>query len=433
MGSDTSVAAHGDSNDRQKDRLIRKTLFTQRAMSDLHQNPDAMEPMMPTYGDVELGEKTASILRTAGALFGRLPVVTAESIAEILRLTNCYYSNLIEGHTTHPADIERAMQKDFSREPRKKNLQIEARAHIEVQRAMERRLATDTSLNVFSKEFLCWLHHEFYQNLPLDFRTVTNPKTGKVLTVEPGTFRTDEVTVGLHLAPAANTLDSFLDRFTEVYSNPRITASRRLVVMAAAHHRLAWIHPFLDGNGRVIRLFADALAIRNEIHGQGLWTISRGLARTKDDYYGRLNNADRERENDLDGRGHLSDRGLFEFCAYYLDQALDQMKFMHGLIRPGSLERQIEIFVETRDLFGRHKEPAIRLLKEAVTQGEFARGQASAITGKSESNARIILKEVIDAELLVSETEKGKVRLALPTKVLDVYFPGLFPLIQAAS
>jgi Fic family protein len=420
--------------DRQKDRLNGSLgHHCWNTMSVFHQNPSAMEPMMPTRHDVELGEQTACILKLSGALYGRLPTGTSEAIAEILRLTNCYYSNLIEGHTTHPADIERAMRMDFSTEPRKKNLQIEARAHIEVQKAMERKLASEPDLNVFSKEFLCWLHYKFYEHLPLEFRTVKNPKTNKILTVEPGHLRSVEVTVGRHLAPAADSLESFLDQFSEIYNNPRITASRRVLVMAASHHRLAWIHPFLDGNGRVARLFSNALAIKNCIHGQGLWSISRGLARTRDSYYEHLNNADRVRENDVDGRGNLSDSRLFEFCTYFLDQVIDQMKFMHELISPGSLERQIEIYVESRDLFGKQRNPAIRLLKEAVTQGEFARGQASAITGKSDSNARKILGAVLDAGLLVSETEKGKVRIALPTKVLDVYFPGLFPLIQSTK
>ena len=47
---------------------------------------------------------------------------------------NCYYSNLIEGHDTHPHDIERALiQADYSIDPAKRALQYEAVAHIEVQ------------------------------------------------------------------------------------------------------------------------------------------------------------------------------------------------------------------------------------------------------------------------------------------------------------
>jgi hypothetical protein len=46
---------------------------------------------------------------------------------------NCYYSNPIEGHDAHPIDIERALKGDYSRDARKRDLQLEAKAHIAVQ------------------------------------------------------------------------------------------------------------------------------------------------------------------------------------------------------------------------------------------------------------------------------------------------------------
>jgi Fic family protein len=402
-------------------------------MPELYADPEAMNPLLPSQQDLELSEKSAEILRQAGILFGRLAPITGEVIAEVLRLTNCYYSNLIEGHATNPADIAKAMERDFSQDLKKRNLQLEAKAHLEVQKKMEQKLGNEPDLNVFSKEFLCWVHLEFYKKLPTEFRHVRNPETGKEYIVIPGEIRKDEVTVGHHHAPRADSLDTFLARFSAGYSSARISASRRIVAIAASHHRLAWIHPFLDGNGRVIRLFTHALTIKNRISGHGLWTISRGLARTKDRYYELLNLADRVRENDFDGRGNLSERYLYEFCSYFLDQMIDQMKFMHGLIRPGRLESQMEFYVRSRNLFGKNNGPAVRLLKEAVTQGEFARGKASEITGKAESTARLILSQLLADGLLASESEKGKVRLALPPKILDTYFPGLFPQTPVTS
>ena len=394
---------------------------------EFYTQPTSMEPLFPDRADVLLSEKVADLFKQAGMLYGRLPQATGEAIAEVLRYSNCYYSNLIEGHTTQPADIARAMQADYSSEPKKKNLQVEARAHVQVQHAMEEKLRAEPSLDVFSREFICWIHHEFYKNLPPDYRTIVDPKTQGPHVIEPGCLRTSEVTVGAHLAPASSCLDGFLQRFREVYGNRNITAHRRVVAIAASHHRLAWIHPFLDGNGRVVRLFTHALCIRNGIDGHGLWTVSRGLARTKTTYYELLHNADLSRESDFDGRGNLSDKHLSAFCAYFLDQMLDQMRFMHSLIQPGQLEKQAAYYIHSRDLFVKSRESAIRLITEAITQGEFARGDAAVITGKSTSAARVILGELLDAGLLMSKSEKGKVRLALPMSVMDIYFPGLFP------
>lgn len=50
---------------------------------------------------------------------------------------NCYYSNFIEGHETRPRDIDRALHGDFSSNPKQRALQYEARAHIELQTAID--------------------------------------------------------------------------------------------------------------------------------------------------------------------------------------------------------------------------------------------------------------------------------------------------------
>lgn len=398
--------------------------------ANLSSSPTTMEPLFPERGEVALSELVAEILKRSGALFGRLPAPTRDTIAGILRYTNCYYSNLIEGHATHPIDIDRAMQADFSSEPKKKDLQLEARAHVEVQVAMEAKLKTEPELSPHSPEFLTWIHHEFYQHLPIGFRTIRNLKTGKVHIVEPGEFRKTEVQIGEHVAPEAASLSAFLRRFSVAYSAREIPAHRRIIALAASHHRLAWIHPFLDGNGRVVRLFSHAVAIRLGIDGHGLWTISRGLARTKDRYYELLKYADFPRQGSLDGRGNLSEKSLQTFCTYFLEQMLDQMQFMHDRIRPGQLEKQVAIYVRTNDLFGRQNEVALRLIREAISQGEFSRGEAALITGKAVSTAREILGKVLSSGLLTSPSDRGPVRLGLPMKSLDTMFPGLFPVMD---
>ena len=56
---------------------------------------------------------------------------------------------------------------------------------------------------------------------------------------------------------------------------------------AAAHHRLLWIHPFLDGNGRVARLMSHAMLL-DTLESGGVWSIARGLARNVAAYKGHL-------------------------------------------------------------------------------------------------------------------------------------------------
>ena len=63
-----------------------------------------------------------------------LPEGVLAALADLVRAMNCYYSNLIEGHDTHPVDIERALKNDYSADAEKRNLQLEAKAHITVQK-----------------------------------------------------------------------------------------------------------------------------------------------------------------------------------------------------------------------------------------------------------------------------------------------------------
>src|SRR3954447_6803645 len=95
-----------------------------------------MEPLLITDGSrhrhdladlaIELTQKSAGFRRS-------LPPALLASLANLVRAMNCYYSNLIEGHDTHPVDIARALKNDYSQDARKRDLQVEARAHIAVQ------------------------------------------------------------------------------------------------------------------------------------------------------------------------------------------------------------------------------------------------------------------------------------------------------------
>ncbi|MDX8443077.1 hypothetical protein RFM51_26245 [Mesorhizobium sp. VK3E] len=73
----------------------------------------------------------------ASRLGGRIHPVLRDSLGNLVRAMNCYYSNLIEGHDTHPIDIDRALKGDYANDAKRRNLQIEAQAHIDVQRLID--------------------------------------------------------------------------------------------------------------------------------------------------------------------------------------------------------------------------------------------------------------------------------------------------------
>jgi Fic family protein len=337
---------------------------------------------------------------------------------------NCYYSNLIEGHDTHPRDIEKALASDYSQNPTKRVLQFEARAHIEVQAKIDAR--TDPAVEATSVEYMHWLHREFCSRLPDDLLWVTDPKNSTRQRVIAGENRTIDVTVGRHVPPTAAEVAAFLERFAEAYDGTRLSSVQKIVAVAAAHHRFLWIHPFLDGNGRVARLISHAM-LRDAEVGSSLWSVARGLSRRVTAYRAALAEADAPRHGDLDGRGNLSLAGLRDFCIFFLESAIDQVEFMQGLLQPSELLRRIKLHVDDEISAGTLPKGSIGLLREALLAGEVERGRAGELTGYQERRARDTLSALLERGLLISATPKGPVRLGFPVDVLERWLPNLYP------
>lgn len=177
-----------------------------------------MEPMMPSEGDPLLEDLAVDLVAKANALAGQLHPTVRQAIGALVRSMNCYYSNLIEGHDTHPRDIDRALAQDYAAEPRRRSLQLEAVAHIEVQRLIDER--RDLPAEPATRAYVEWLHGEFCRRLPEDLLWVENPETGERLPVEPGVLRTRGVRVGRHEPPLPESLPRFLVRFEEAYERP---------------------------------------------------------------------------------------------------------------------------------------------------------------------------------------------------------------------
>jgi Fic family protein len=380
-----------------------------------------LEPVLPEDRQ-DLDDLATDLVARANGLAARLNPVLRASIGDLVRSMNCYYSNLIEGHHTTPIDIDRALKNDFASEPGKRNLQLEARAHIEVQQLIDRGEAPKPSM---SREFIAWTHAQFCQRLPDELLWVENPETGERIRIEPGELRTQHVRIGRHVPPGPDELPAFLDRAVEAYGSPHLSKLRKIIGVAASHHRLAWIHPFLDGNGRVVRLFSHALLRDLEV-GSELWSVSRGLARTVDEYKALLQAADEPRRGDLDGRGNLAMSGLIDFCRYFLSTCVDQVNFMGSLLEPEELLRRIEIWTREEIAAKRLPKGSWPLLQMALMSGEFSRGEAGNITGYATRQARTVLNTLIDSGYLVSPTSRSTVKLGFPPHVVDRWLPRLY-------
>jgi Fic family protein len=387
-------------------------------------HPSAAEPYLPAEGSALLEDLAFKLAREASALAGQLPLKVALQVGELLRSMNCYYSNLIEGHNTHPRDIDRALAQDYAQDPARRDLQLEARAHIEVEGLVD--VGGFAPVPAASRDFIAWAHREFCGRLPGTLLTVTNPDTGEHLSVVPGELRSRPVVVGRHVPPPAVDLPAFFQRFEQVYTPGALTQPRQVVAVAAAHHRLLWIHPFLDGNGRVARLMSHAMFLELGM-GSGLWSVSRGLARNVVLYKQLLMAADGPRRGDHDGRGALSEAALSDFCRFFLECCLDQVRFMRELLQPEELQRRVDLYVRDEVDAGRLPSGTAPVLRETLLVGTVARGRVARLIGTSERTARRVTAKLLERKLLVSDSHRGALRLGIPLDVVERWFPRLYP------
>ncbi len=381
-----------------------------------------IEPLLPGLKDRVLIDLATQLWVESSVLNSNLQIATILGIGDLVRTMNCYYSNLIEGHRTHPIEIERALAQDFSIDPRQRELQLEAKAHIEVQREID---LGNAPAQVMSGEYLKWIHREFCDRLPTEMLVLSNAQSSKQIQIVPGEWRTGDVVVGRHIPISAPAIDSFITRFATGYRLERLSQIDRVIAVAAAHHRLVWIHPFYDGNGRVARLFSHAM-FREIGIGTSLWSISRGLARSRARYRDVLANADLPRWNDLDGSGNLTAKGLQAFCEFFLNTCIDQVQFMRSCLDPSQLLARIEVYLGEEIVAKRLLPGSDRVVAAVFRAGELDRGQAAAASGYQERQGRKVLQRLLETGLLISDTPKGAVRVGFPSSLFDRYFPRLF-------
>jgi Fic family protein len=393
------------------------------------------EPLFPREAKLRpLLEKAGDLVVEGTKLASSAMAGPRSDIRRLLRNMNSYYTNRIEGEHTRPTQIEEAMRQDFSKDAELARKQRLAVSHIETElhcesHLDERRLGGEPQAQtvawLYSTECLEWLHHQLFDGLEEPHWTLID---GSLL--EPGRIRRrkQSVKVGRHVAPTAESLPRFLDRWATVYAGAR-RGEAAVAGLTAAHHRLAWIHPFMDGNGRVARLHTHLLLHAMGLTG-GLWSPLRGFARAEDRYKALLCGADEGRHGDLDGRGNLTEKGLIAWMDFVLDACLDQVEFMRKMLDIGGMKERIAAaltFEEKILKTGVRIEALNALHYLFATQAELPRAEFKAMTGLGERVATSTLSALVACGYLKTDTPYGPVRFGVPLQALRFYFPALWP------
>ena len=394
-----------------------------KGVVDRGESPSMMEPLLLSENSQHRGvlaDLAVELVAHSAGFRRSLPEGILTALANMVRAMNCYYSNLIEDHDTHPVDIERALKDDYSSNKEKRNLQLEAKAHIAVQKWIDEGGLRGRAVTT---EGICEIHRRFGELLPDELLWIEDPDTGERLRVVPGELRKRDVKVGRHIPVSPGALPRFLDRFEQIYRG--LGKAEAIIATAAAHHRLLWIHPFLDGNGRVARLMSYAILLE-ALDTRGTWSIARGLARNVVSYKSRLAECDLPRRNDIDGWGILSEEGLASFTHFFLETCLDQVKFMEDLIQPERLRNRILLWAEEEIRAGELPSKANTVLEAILYRGELPRGDVADILGIGTRHARRVVAALVERGVVVSVSTRAPLRLAFPAKLAPRWMPGLF-------
>lgn len=396
---------------------------------DHYDQPHQFEPLLP--GAHRMGpllERASDLTRAASALSLPAGQVPMRQLGELLRRMNSYYTNRLEGEHTRPSDIERALQDDYSMDVDLARRQRLAVAHIQSELACESALddalpAGESVAALYSGEAVSWLHYELFSAVSSDDLKLSDGSS-----MRPGEFRRRQVAVGRHEAPLFSSVPAFIERWGDVYGKTR-RGEAATVAAAASHHRLAWIHPFADGNGRVARLHTHLL-LRSMGLTANLWSPLRGFARTEERYKALLAAADEHRRGDLDGRGNLTEQGLVDWIWYCLDTFVDQASFMARQLDVQTMRDRIsaalafEVGVVRSGVRAEALGPLHYLFAAypALPRAEF-----KAMTGLGERVATSLVSALLERGFLASDTPYGELRFAIPDHALRFYFPALWP------
>ena len=398
---------------------------------ELYDHPQQMEPLLPSEARLApVLERAHDLIRQADRLTGWSRTGALCGLRQLLRAMNSYYSNKIERQHTLPLEIEQALRNDYAKDADKARRQRLAVAHMATELQIETRWSEWDVQKVWSAQTVCDIHQDLFARLPETDLEQASSADRQILV--PGQLRQHEVRVGRHAAPAAVEVPAFMSRWSQVYGGVR-RGEMQIVAMAAAHQRLAWIHPFLDGNGRVARLHSH-LVLGNLGLTNGLWSPLRGFARSHDAYYAHLAAADEPRAGDLDGRGNLTETGLLNWIDYVIEVCIDQVEFMTNLLSLDGMKDRIAACLSFEEQVVKQgvRTESLRALHYLFsTQSELDRADFKAMLGLGDRLATAQISALLSRGLLLTDSPYGKLRFGVPQHALRFYFPALWPEAEA--
>jgi Fic family protein len=407
-----------------EDASAGKSFFVD-GVEDRGETVSQMEPMLLGAGlpqRPQLADLVLDLAQKSARLKASLPAGLLAGLAELVQTTSCYFSDLLEGIETHPVEIVRALGGEFSGEGRQRDLQLGAKAQIEVLRWVER--GGVAGGKACTAEGVRSLHRQLFGKYPEALLWMEDPITRERQRMLPGEVRTVAAQAGSVEAVSPRAVPRFLERFEQVYG--QLGKAESILAAAAAHHRLQWIHPFMNGDGRVARLMTHATLLETLDTG-GAWSMERGLARNAAQYRALLAHCSAPRPAGQGSGDALSEPALAEFTRFFLGVCVAEVDFMIGLMEPERLRARVLGWAEEESRVGELPLQSGTILEAILRRGELPRGEAGSVVGAGERHARRMVSALAARGVLESASPRAPLRLTFPAELAHRWLPGLFP------
>jgi Fic family protein len=211
----------------------------------------------------------------------------------------------------------------------------------------------------------------------------------------PGAYRNGAVKIAQaeHQPPDAIQVPAYMQELVD-FVNRADAPKYDLMKVALAHHRFAWIHPFGNGNGRLVRLLTYALLVKYGFRVSAMGRLLNPAAvfcSDRNHYYSMLAEADKG-----------TDAALEAWCTYVLTGVRDELRKVDQLADYRHLQSRVLMpalaFARQRQLVTAQEEAvlAATIKAGAVKAGDLA----AAMPGLNATQRTYQVKKLVDSGML---------------------------------
>lgn len=217
----------------------------------------------------------------------------------------------------------------------------------------------------------------------------------------PGLFRSDNVkiTKSNHIPPDYTQVDAMMDELI-TFVNEDCSPKYDLLKVAIAHHRFVWIHPFENGNGRVVRLFTYAMLLKKNIFfsKERIVNPTAVFCSDRQKYYDYLSMADEG-----------TDEGLIAWAEYMLAGLRIEIEKIDKLLDYDYLLNTILIpTINDASERGYINETEYKVLKVAIQKQIFQASDVADVLGKNGPEVSRIIRSLKDKNMLMPVKENAR-------------------------